>query len=61
MPAKHKPAFRFKNPNHRKARRQQRRLGVFGEDKFALRPFEHQVRETLRQRFVDFFEDITSH
>jgi hypothetical protein len=58
MPAKYEAAFLFENPNHRKARRQQRRLGVFGEDKIALRPFEHQLREALRQRLVDFCEEI---
>src|ERR1700730_4580440 len=58
MAAKYEAAFLFENPAHRKARRQQRGLGVFGEDKIAVRPFEHQLREALRQRLVDFCEEI---
>ena len=42
MPAEHEPAFRLEHPNHREARRQQRGLGVFGQDEIAFRPFEHQ-------------------
>ena len=58
MPAKHETAFRLENPNHREARRQQRGLGVFGQDEIAFRPFEHQAREVLRQRLVDFLEEV---
>src|ERR1700730_9584419 len=58
MAAKYEAAFLFENPNHRQARRQQRGLGVFSKDEIAFRPFEHQLREALRQRLVDFCEEI---
>jgi len=33
----------FKHTDHRKARREQRGLGVFSEGEVAFRPFEHQT------------------
>src|SRR4029077_302976 len=58
MPAKYEATFLFENPNHRQARRQQRALRVFSEDAIAFPPFEHQRRGALRQRLVDFCEEI---
>ena len=40
------------------ARRQQRRLRVLGQHQLAFRPLEHQPRKMLRQRLVDFLEEV---
>ena len=52
-----KPASLFEHADHREARRQQRRLGVLGQRQLAFRPLEHQPRQMLRQRVVDFLEE----
>jgi len=56
IPSEGEAALRFENSDHRKTRRHQCRLGVFGQGEVVVRPFEHQARQILRQSFVDFLK-----
>ena len=51
-------AVAFEHADDREARRQQRRLRVLGQHQLAFRTLEHQPRQMLRQRVVDFVEQI---
>jgi len=42
LPGESETALRFEDPKDRKARRHQRRLGIFGQGKVGFRSFEHE-------------------
>ena len=49
VPADVEPGLVLEHPDHREARRHQRRLGILGQRQLAFRPLEHQPRQRLRQ------------
>ena len=49
-------ALLLQHPQHSHRQRHQRRLGVLRQDQFLFRPLEHQPRQVLAQRVVDFLE-----
>jgi hypothetical protein len=53
-----KPTFRLENAHHCKARRHQRRLGIFGQSEIAFWALEHQARQSARNRVIDLAEQI---
>ncbi len=58
LPRDIEPSLAFEHANHRKARREQRRLRVLGQHQLVFRALEHQPREMLRQRLVDLLEQL---
>ena len=57
IPGEDEAALPFEDTHHRETRRHQRRLRVLGQGELAFGPFEHELRQVLRQGVVDFLED----
>ena len=51
-------AIAFEHADDGETRRQQRRLRVLGQHQLAFRTLEHQPRQMLRQRVIDFVEQV---
>ena len=59
--AKINPAVLGQHPNHRQADGHDRWLRVLGQDQFVVGAVEHQPRQVLLQRLVDFLENLFCH